>query len=44
MPSAAHFLHNADVITITGKSYRLRNLSPKDLSPADAAACTDEKK
>ena len=28
------FLHNAEVITITGKSYRLRNRSPQR-----AAAC-----
>jgi len=38
------FLHNADVITITGKSYRLRNRSAKDQPPGEAAACTDEKK
>ena len=38
------FLHNAEVITITGRSYRLRNRSAKDQPPAEAAACTDEKK
>ncbi len=38
------FLHNAEVITITGKSYRLRNRSAKDQPLAEAAACTDEKK
>ncbi len=26
------FLHHADVITITGKSYRLRNKTAKDLA------------
>jgi DNA replication protein DnaC len=38
------FLHNADVIAITGKSYRLRNRSAKDQPPAETTACTDEKK
>jgi DNA replication protein DnaC len=38
------FLHNAEVITITGKSYRLRNRSAKDQPPAEMAACGDEKK
>jgi DNA replication protein DnaC len=38
------FLHNADVIAITGKSYRLRNRSAKDTSPTEVAARTDEKK
>lgn len=38
------FLHNADVIAITGKSYRLRNRSPKDPPPEDTAACGDPKK
>jgi DNA replication protein DnaC len=37
------FLHNAKVITITGKSYRLRNRSDKDQPPTDSAACGDEK-
>ncbi len=36
------FLHNAEVITITGKSYRLRNRSAKE-PPLEAAACGDEK-
>ena len=38
------FLHNADVIAITGKSYRLRNRSAKDQPLPEAATCTDEKK
>ena len=38
------FLHNADVIAITGKSYRLRNRSAKDQPSAETAACGDEKK
>jgi len=38
------FLHNAEVITITGKSYRLRNPGGKDQPPAAAAACVDNKK
>ena len=38
------FLHNADVIAITGKSYRLRNRSAKDSPPVEAATCGDEKK
>jgi DNA replication protein DnaC len=38
------FLHNAEVITITGKSYRLRNRNPKDQPPAETAACTEQKK
>ncbi len=37
-------LHNAEIITINGKSYRLRNRSAKDSPPAEAAACTEEKK
>ena len=36
--------HNAEVITITGKSYRLRNPGGKDQPPAAAAACVDNKK
>ncbi len=38
------FLHNAEVITITGRSYRLRNRSPKEQTPTDDASCKDEKK
>jgi DNA replication protein DnaC len=38
------FLHNADVIAISGKSYRLRNRSAKDQPPADPAACGEDKK
>ena len=38
------FLHNAEVVTITGRSYRLRNRSAKDQPPLEPAACTDEKK
>ncbi len=37
------FLHNAEVITITGKSYRLQNRNAKDQRNAETA-CTDEKK
>jgi DNA replication protein DnaC len=38
------FLHNAEVITITGKSYRLRNRTTKEPQPAEAVACGDENK
>jgi hypothetical protein len=38
------FLHNAEVITITSKRYRLRNRSVKEPAPAETAACGDEKK
>lgn len=38
------FLHNAEVIAITGKSYRLRNRNTKDLPPAEAAACETDPK
>ncbi len=38
------FLHNAEVITITGKSYRLRNRSAKDQPPTEAVACGEEHK
>ncbi len=38
------FLHNAEVITISGKSYRLRHRSPKEQPPADAAACEEDRK
>lgn len=38
------FLHNADVIAISGKSYRLRNRSAKDRPPTDTAACGEDKK
>ena len=38
------FLHNAEVVTITGKSYRLQHRSAKNQPPAEAAACTEEKK
>ncbi len=37
------FLHNAEVIAITGKSYRLRNRGARNPSAADAAACENEK-
>jgi len=37
------FLHNTEVVTITGKSYRLRNRSVKEPAPADAVACGDAK-
>lgn len=35
------FLHNAEVVTITGRSYRLRHRSVKEPAPADAVACGD---
>jgi hypothetical protein len=38
------FLHNAEVLSITGKSYRPRNRSAKEPPPAEAAACMDEQK
>ena len=38
------FLHNAEIITITGKSYRLRNRSAKDQPPGDSPACGDQNK
>jgi DNA replication protein DnaC len=38
------FLHNAEVITISGKSYRLRNRSPKEQPPATAATCEENRK
>jgi DNA replication protein DnaC len=38
------FLHNAEVITISGKSYRLRNRSPKEQPPATATACREHPK
>ena len=38
------FLHNAEVVAITGKSYRLRNRGIKDQPAAHAAACENEKK
>jgi DNA replication protein DnaC len=38
------FLHHAEVITITGQSYRLRNRSAKEPPPAEVAACGDEQK
>jgi len=34
------FLHHAEVITITGKSYRLRNKSPHEENPQPPAART----
>jgi len=37
------FLHHAEVITITGKSYRLRNRGPKP-PPDEPTACGDKKK
>ena len=40
MPSATaildRFLHHAEVITITGKSYRLKNKAAKTPAPDDA--------
>jgi len=48
MPAATaildRFLHNAEVIAITGRSYRLRNRGTKDQPAADAAACENERK
>jgi DNA replication protein DnaC len=48
VPSATaildRFLHNAEVIAISGKSYRLRNHGIKDQPGADAPACENEKK
>lgn len=38
------FLHNAEVIAITGKSYRLRNRNTKDLPHPEAAACETDPK
>lgn len=39
------FLHNADVIAITGKSYRLRHRSPKDqIAAPDDATCQETRK
>jgi DNA replication protein DnaC len=37
------FLHNAEVITISGKSYRLRNRSGKEPPPDEAAPCGNDK-
>ena len=38
------FLHNAEVLAINGKSYRLRNRSDKDNTAAEPVACGIEKK
>jgi len=38
------FLHNAEVIAITGKSYRLQNRSAKEQPVSETATCGDEKK
>jgi DNA replication protein DnaC len=38
------FLHNADVIAITGKSYRLRNRNGKEPTAAEPTACVNENK
>ncbi|MCA9245081.1 MAG: IS21-like element helper ATPase IstB, partial [Phycisphaerales bacterium] len=38
------FLHNAEVIAITGRSYRLRNRGGKEPAVAEPAACETDKK
>jgi DNA replication protein DnaC len=38
------FLHNAEVIAITGKSYRLRNRAGKEPAAPEPAACENDKK
>ena len=46
VPSATaildRFLHHAEVIAITGRSYRLRNQSAPTAEPADAASETSK--
>ena len=38
------FLHHAEVIAITGNSYRLRNRNGKESLPSEPAACQSDKK
>jgi DNA replication protein DnaC len=38
------FLHNAEIIAITGKSYRLRSRGAKEALAAEPAACESDKK
>lgn len=38
------FLHNAEVVAITGRSYRLRNRATKEPAAPEPAACENEKK